>query len=214
MPDMILSDMIKKVSDPGWIANREAKKSLSGTALREHWNFECTAPGTTADEFATAVELEIRKFVRNAWLSCIGVQDEKPSTDDYAFVYTVVYHACTIKSPLNWVGRGYAFYRKLMREYALPPGQERDKFIKSATHLFKYMDRFYVKRLSLPPLADSAVTVMDHALKADEAAWRRLRLRAAFRHWGYDQAVWADAYGEGGVYHERELKWWGANGPQ
>ena len=74
-----------------------------------------------------------------------------------------MYEACTYKPPYN---RSEALYNalfdkvlKLVQDGTLADitGEKRNLFIRFLTQVFKYIDRFYVKRLSLPDVRANLV---------------------------------------------------------
>jgi cullin 1 len=103
-----------------------------------------------------------------------GVYKNRISTDEYSALYTTVYTMCTQKPPNNWSEHLYNNYCEAVKDYLqsriLPRIKEKhDEYmlrelvrrwdnhklmIRFLSHVFKYLDRFYVKRLSLPELAD------------------------------------------------------------
>jgi len=103
-----------------------------------------------------------------------GVYKNRISTDEYSQLYTTVYTMCTQKPPNNWSEQLYNYYCEAVKEYLtariLPRIREKhDEFmlrelvrrwenhklmIRFLSHVFKYLDRFYVKRLSLPELSE------------------------------------------------------------
>jgi len=96
------------------------------------------------------------------------------STEEYSALYTTVYTMCTQKPPNNWSEHLYNNYCDAVKDYLsariLPRIKEKHDeamlkelvrrwenhklMIKFLSHVFKYLDRFYVKRLSLPELAE------------------------------------------------------------
>jgi len=103
-----------------------------------------------------------------------GVYKNKITTDEYSMLYTTVYTMCTQKPPNNWSEQLYNNYVEAVKDYLsariLPRIREKhDEYmlrelvrrwenhklmIRFLSHVFKYLDRFYVKRLSLPELAE------------------------------------------------------------
>jgi len=103
-----------------------------------------------------------------------GVYKNRISTDEYSALYTTVYTMCTQKPPNNWSEQLYNYYCEAVKEYLtariLPRIREKhDEFmlrelvrrwenhkllVRFLSHVFKYLDRFYVKRLSLPELSE------------------------------------------------------------
>mmetsp|Transcript_22229 Transcript_22229/g.71840 ORF Transcript_22229/g.71840 Transcript_22229/m.71840 type:complete len:749 (-) Transcript_22229:395-2641(-) len=103
-----------------------------------------------------------------------GVYKHKISTDEYSQLYTTVYTMCTQKPPNNWSEPLYNNYCEAVIDYLtariLPRIKEKHDesmlrelvrrwenhktIIRFLSHVFKYLDRFYVKRLSLPELAE------------------------------------------------------------
>jgi len=102
-----------------------------------------------------------------------GVYQNRITTDEYSDLYTTVYTMCTQKPPNNWSEHLYNNYVEAVKDYLsariLPRIREKhDEYmlrelvrrwenhklmIRFLSHVFKYLDRFYVKRLSLPELA-------------------------------------------------------------
>merc|ERR1719271_2402119 len=96
------------------------------------------------------------------------------TTEEYSSLYTTVYTMCTQKPPNNWSEHLYNNYCDAVKDYLsariLPRIKEKHDeamlqelvrrwenhklMIKFLSHVFKYLDRFYVKRLSLPELAE------------------------------------------------------------
>ncbi|KAL1524971.1 hypothetical protein AB1Y20_019847 [Prymnesium parvum] len=94
--------------------------------------------------------------------------------DEYSMLYTTVYTMCTQKPPNNWSENLYNNYVEAVKDYLsiriLPRIREKhDEYmlrelvrrwknhklmIRFLSHVFKYLDRFYVKRLSVPELAE------------------------------------------------------------
>merc|ERR1719424_1071159 len=92
------------------------------------------------------------------------------TTDEYSKMYTTVYTMCTQKPPNNFSEQLYNNYCDAVKDClstrVLPRIREKHDeamlrelvrrwdnhklFIKFLSHIFKYIDRFYVKRLSLP----------------------------------------------------------------
>eukprot|EP00900_Chrysochromulina_parva_P024310 jgi/Chrpa1/6512/Chrysochromulina_OHIO_Genome00012947-RA len=103
-----------------------------------------------------------------------GVYKTKISTDEYSNLYTTVYTMCTQKPPNNWSEQLYNYYCEAVKEYLsariLPRIKEKHDesmlrelvrrwenhklLVRFLSHVFKYLDRFYVKRLSLHELAE------------------------------------------------------------
>jgi len=103
-----------------------------------------------------------------------GVYKSYISTEEYSALYTTVYTMCTQKPPNNWSEHLYNNYCDAVKDYLsvriLPRIKERHEeqmlnelvrrwenhklMIKFLSHVFKYLDRFYVKRLSLPELSE------------------------------------------------------------
>jgi len=103
-----------------------------------------------------------------------GVYKSYISTEEYSALYTTVYTMCTQKPPNNWSEHLYNNYCDAVKDYLsariLPRIKEKHDeamlrelvrrwenhklMIKFLSHVFKYLDRFYVKRLSLPELAE------------------------------------------------------------
>jgi len=76
----------------------------------------------------------------------------------YSHLYGIVFHGCTRKGPLNETERYYDALEKQMKalvhngDINLTCPEERGWLIRFMYHVFKYLDRFYIKRLSLPKL--------------------------------------------------------------
>ena len=96
------------------------------------------------------------------------------TTEEYSALYTTVYTMCTQKPPNNWSEQLYNNYCDAVKDYLsariLPRIKEKHDesmlrelvrrwknhqlMIKFLSNVFKYLDRFYVKRLSLPELME------------------------------------------------------------
>jgi len=96
------------------------------------------------------------------------------TTEEYSQLYTTVYSMCTQKPPNNWSEQLYNNYCASVKEYlsvrVLPRIRAKSNeamlrelvrrwenhklMIRFLSHVFKYLDRFYVKRLSLPELSE------------------------------------------------------------
>ena len=91
------------------------------------------------------------------------------TTPVYSQLYSRVYIVCTYKPPHNKSeGLYYALYHnvvKLVKDGTLADitGEKRDLFIRFLTQVFKYLDRFYVKRLSLPDVRANLVEAFQAA---------------------------------------------------
>mmetsp|Transcript_19398 Transcript_19398/g.41007 ORF Transcript_19398/g.41007 Transcript_19398/m.41007 type:complete len:752 (+) Transcript_19398:221-2476(+) len=103
-----------------------------------------------------------------------GVYKNRISTEEYSKLYTMVYSMCTQKPPNNWSEPLYKNYCDAIKDYLtariLPRIKEKHDesmlkelvrrwdnhklMVRFLSHVFKYLDRFYVKRLSLPELSD------------------------------------------------------------
>lgn len=103
-----------------------------------------------------------------------GVYKDKITADEFSMLYTTVYKMCTQKPPYNWSEQLYNNYCDAIKEYLqlriLPKLKEKHGeymlkelvrrwenhklLIRFLSHVFKYLDRFYVKRQSLPELAE------------------------------------------------------------
>jgi len=123
-----------------------------------------------------------------------GVYKTKISTSEYSDLYTTVYTMCTQKPPNNWSEHLYNNYCEAVKEYLqariLPRIKEKHDesmlkelvrrwenhklLVRFLSHVFKYLDRFYVKRLSLPELAEvgsqSFHDIVFNAVKRDVRA--------------------------------------------
>ena len=123
-----------------------------------------------------------------------GVYKSYISTEEYSALYTTVYTMCTQKPPNNWSEHLYNNYCDAVKDYLsariLPRIKEKHDevmlkelvrrwenhklMIKFLSHVFKYLDRFYVKRLSLPELAEvgsqSFHDIVFNAVKRDVRA--------------------------------------------
>jgi len=96
------------------------------------------------------------------------------TTEEYSSLYTTVYSMCTQKPPNNWSEQLYHNYCASVKEYlsqkVLPRIKAKSSeamlrelvrrwenhklMVRFLSHVFKYLDRFYVKRLSLPELSE------------------------------------------------------------
>ena len=75
---------------------------------------------------------------------------EKMTTHLYSMIYSTVCAHCTRKHPGNMTHELYTQLVKQIPEYIREfEGEKRMLFSRLVSHGFKYLDRFYVKRLSL-----------------------------------------------------------------
>ena len=77
----------------------------------------------------------------------------------YNYAYCAIYHGCTQKERPRMDERFYNTPRvvlaRLLRERAIPWREDSaDRELRWVTSYYKYIDRFYVKRLSLTPILD------------------------------------------------------------
>ena len=85
------------------------------------------------------------------------------TTPVYSQLYSRVYAVCTYKPPHNKSEGLYcALYHKVVKlvkdgTLADITGEKRNLFIRFLAQVFKYLDRFYVKRLSLPDVRANLV---------------------------------------------------------
>ena len=92
-------------------------------------------------------------------------------SDAYSQLYTRVYTACTYRPPNNKQHELYSTLFDKVRDLAMDgtlsdmTGKKREVFIRFLDHVFKYLDRFYVKRLSLPDVKDHLVAAFQAAFK-------------------------------------------------
>lgn len=135
------------------------------------------------------------------------------STEEYSHSYTLVYTICTQKPPYNHSEMCHKFIGDMAEKYALPPGERREAFIKYVTCCFKYVDRFYVRRLSLPALSEYMDRVMDRAPPTPQAIWKaELHLvKKAFKKWACNEDLLGHTHADGGVAKKRERGWWDEN---
>ena len=95
------------------------------------------------------------KMIVNIAIQCVtSPTDFKISKDDYFMMYMSVFRWCTMKPPLNQSERVYNSLndqRVLLSEME-PEGKA--TVIRLLGHVFKYIDRFYVRRLSLPGVSE------------------------------------------------------------
>jgi len=138
---------------------------------------------------------------------------ERFSTEEYISSYTLVYTLCTQKPPHNYSEKCHKFIGDMAEKYAMRPGLRRNAFIKYVTGCFKYLDRFYVRRLELPGLDEYMDRVMDRATPTPQDIWKaQLHLvKKAFKKWACDEDLLGHTHADGGVAKKREREWWDEN---
>lgn len=130
----------------------------------------------------------------------------------YAELYRHVYDSCTQKKKeLREIGSTamYNLVQELATAYPLPEGPGRDTFVKFWEHVFKFLDRFYVLRLSLTPLKELMIESMNDGLYYPKADM--LRLKKAFRKWSLNEDLFAPLHAKGGTALKRACEWWSEN---
>lgn len=143
------------------------------------------------------------------------------TTDHYTMLYTFVYTTCTQKPPHNWSEKLYNMLLRRARaageKYAVGTS-EREVWIRFMAHVFKYLDRFYMKRLTLGNLKEVLEREMTNgvplAKKIKLQQINHLLLKHGFRRWSTNEDLMAEAYDperEGKAY-KRQCLWWSQNG--
>tara|TARA_X000001036_G_scaffold11660_1_gene10164 strand:- start:55 stop:597 length:543 start_codon:yes stop_codon:yes gene_type:complete len=130
----------------------------------------------------------------------------------YSELYRHVYDSCTQKKKeLRAIGSHalYNLVQELATTYPLPESPGRDAFVKFWEHVFKYLDRFYVRRLSLTPLKELMIESMNNGLYNPRADM--LRLKKAFRKWSLNEDLFAPLHAKGGAALKRACEWWSEN---
>jgi hypothetical protein len=146
---------------------------------------------------------------------------EHISTETYSHSYTLVYTICTQKPPHNHSERCYNFLGQMAAKYFLPPGKKREIFIKYVTYCFKYLERFYVKRLEVPTLDLYMDLVMDIVFDVimdvstpSPENMRKAELhfvKKAFKKWACDEDLLGHTHADSGAAKKREREWWDEN---
>ena len=101
-----------------------------------------------------------KSFVKGVYLyATFQITNHAPlTTDFYSHLYSIVFHGCTRKGAENETERYYAALESQMKtlvrngDINLTSPEERGWLLLFIGHVFKYLDRFYVKRLLLPKL--------------------------------------------------------------
>lgn len=119
----------------------------------------------------------------------------------YAQGYNTVYKLCTQESPHNYSGDCYDFCEEMAEKYAKPPGRKRDIFIKAICSIFRYTDRFYVKRERLWELAPMMTKVME--CPRHEKVRQHL-LKKAFLSWALNEDLLGETHADGGKAKKRQ----------
>lgn len=118
------------------------------------WLFCPTKHPGFADHFVEG----LLRFTAKAFTYWYKHQVSTISTGFYSLVYTRVYEACTNKPPHN---KSEALYNALfdkVRDLATDgtladmTGAKRNRFLRFHMHVFKYLELFYLRRLSLPDI--------------------------------------------------------------
>ncbi len=102
-----------------------------------------------------------KSFVKGVILAAWDqiIRDAPLLTSFYSSLYTTVYTGCTLKSPWNETERYYhalaSQLKELVRNGTVAPTkiEEVTWLLLFLNHVFKYLDRYYVKRMSYPKLA-------------------------------------------------------------
>lgn len=85
------------------------------------------------------------------------------STNNFSFLYSLVFDLCTAKPPNNFSVELYDFAGKqaeLVGRELGPDTREGRQWIRFFGHVFKYLDRFYAPRVRLPGLEELLRTRM------------------------------------------------------
>ena len=101
------------------------------------------------------------------------------SADLYAMLYQVVYKSCNNNDNFSQYVYDMLHSKVQLVGYKYRKGsKERWFYATFVAHVFKYLDRFYVNRKSIPPLKESIEDAMDkgQAQEAGVIARRRWRL--------------------------------------
>ena len=118
-----------------------------------------------------------------------GVYKSYISTEEYSNLYTTVYTMCTQKRPHNWSGDVYQrlhadaqqFSARAIARLAGEQGYQYavtlfnvchayEMYTSFAQHVFKYLNRYYVKRMSLPEIQDVLSQAFGDALGLEATA--------------------------------------------
>ena len=110
-------------------------------------------------------------------------------TEDHKEMYTTVYTMCTQKRPHNWSGDVYQRLHADAQQFsaraiARLAGEQGDQYAVTlfnvchayemytsfAQHVFKYLNRYYVKRMSLPEIQDVLSQAFGDALGLEATA--------------------------------------------
>lgn len=105
-------------------------------------------------------------------------------SESWKRAYTIVYSMCTQRAPHNYSKELYELVTTECANVAhlFPPeSQKRAVWIRLLEFWFKYLDRFYVQRLSLPELEEAMSDAMNARDVAIAKEKRRVYTRRLFR---------------------------------
>lgn len=95
-----------------------------------------------------------------------GKLTESISKDEYSDLHMIVFTVCT-QRPVKYDQEMFEFVHEQARLTAVefsPDSQQGKLWIKFIAHVFVYLDRFYIKRLGMPPLHESLNQEIRNAL--------------------------------------------------
>lgn len=93
------------------------------------------------------------------------------TTNEYSAIYSLVYIACSQRSPYYYAKDMYDLAIEEAKKAAVifsPGTQECEQWIRFISHAFQYLDRFYVPRHQLSTISDALQSAQ--TLKATESA--------------------------------------------
>lgn len=161
LQERIVQDLDKNIFCPfsreRFLNARLISKPFAAQLRHWPWLFcPATHPGFV-DHFVDSVLRYVAKLVTMLHSGKVPANDLK-NVAVYSSLYSRVYDACTMKAPNN---KSHGLYcalsekvHSLVQDGTLADieGVLRVVYIRFVGHVFKFLDRFYVRRLSLPEL--------------------------------------------------------------
>jgi len=175
-------------------------------AFTQHWPHWVS---NNSRKMATTTTVSRRLFEEAAIIHNAIVSGQESSQvhnlfSSYIELYTCVYSSCRADNDINGSNM-YKLVNELASTHILPKGPGRDIFVKYWGHVFSYVNRFYVKRLSLLPVEEAMVESMDNSVA------RTHHLRRLFRRWSLNERLLGPSYADGGAAKKRACEWWAQN---
>ena len=156
LPHEIQEMIVRKTDRKTVEKHRPELRLLSKTFARALDNSKWQT-STSAYVITKGILQECTETIRRVFRSDAPAEErEAPMrTATYTAMYSKVYDVCTCKYPHNLTSQMYDQLAKQLERFMrqLEP-EERRILSRIVGHCFVYLDRFYVKRLSLPTVAE------------------------------------------------------------